>query len=226
MKSRNRGREKFGSTACKSRTGEEAVRTGVTLNVNFPNAPTTALKFAFSRFGSYEAYNLKFNNTVPYGLGAGAGSGTATAEQAGGAPGGADGGSGGLGDLGGVGDERGEEPGGAEAAVRGKDRGDALGRGIGVEQHPAAAVHLQVDEAGADDAGDGPGVRRRVRDDLWGVRQAQRHAADEAVAVEHRLGSEDRVRHRAEAVPGPVSRRWPGSRTRRPAPRAAAGRAA
>ena len=59
-----------------------------------------------------------------------------------------------------------------------------------------------------------------------GVRQAQRHAADEAVAVEHRLGSEDRVRHRAEAVPGPVSRRWPGSRTRRPAPRAAAGRAA
>ena len=56
--------------------------TGVTLNVNFPNAPTTALKFAFSRFGSYEAYNLKFNNAVPYGLGAGAGSGTATAEQA------------------------------------------------------------------------------------------------------------------------------------------------
>ena len=56
--------------------------TGVTLNVNFPNAPTTAMKFAFSRFGSYEAYNLKFNNAVPYGLGAGAGSGTATAEQA------------------------------------------------------------------------------------------------------------------------------------------------
>ncbi len=56
--------------------------TGVALNVNFPNAPTTALKFAYSRFGSYEAYNLRFNNAVPYGLGAGAGSGTATAEQA------------------------------------------------------------------------------------------------------------------------------------------------
>ena len=56
--------------------------TGVTLNVNFPNAPTTAMKFAFSRFGSYEAYNLKFNNAVPYGLGVGAGSGAATAEQA------------------------------------------------------------------------------------------------------------------------------------------------
>lgn len=55
---------------------------GVALNVNFPNAPTTAMKFAFSRFGTYQAYNLKFNNSVPYGLGAGAGSGTATAEQA------------------------------------------------------------------------------------------------------------------------------------------------
>jgi 5'-nucleotidase len=54
---------------------------GLALNVNFPNAPTTAMKFAFSRFGSYEAYNLKFNNTVPYGLGAGAGSGTVTAAQ-------------------------------------------------------------------------------------------------------------------------------------------------
>ncbi|CAN5774500.1 5'/3'-nucleotidase SurE [soil metagenome] len=55
---------------------------GVTLNVNFPNAPTAALGFAFSRFGSHEAYNLKFNNAVPYGLGASAGSGTATPEQA------------------------------------------------------------------------------------------------------------------------------------------------
>lgn len=54
---------------------------GVALNVNFPNAPTTALKFAFSRFGSYEAYNLKFNNKVPYGLGT-IGSGTSTSEQA------------------------------------------------------------------------------------------------------------------------------------------------
>ena len=55
---------------------------GVTLNVNFPNKPTADLPFAFSRFGSFELYNLKFNNAVPYGLGAGAGSGTATPEQA------------------------------------------------------------------------------------------------------------------------------------------------
>jgi 5'/3'-nucleotidase SurE len=55
---------------------------GVTLNVNFPNKPTADLKFAFSRFGSYELYNLKFNNAVPYGLGIGTGSGTPTAEQA------------------------------------------------------------------------------------------------------------------------------------------------
>lgn len=55
---------------------------GVTLNVNFPNKPTADLKFAFSRFGSFEAYDLKFNNAVPYGLGLGAGSGTPTAEQA------------------------------------------------------------------------------------------------------------------------------------------------
>ncbi len=55
---------------------------GVALNVNFPNKPTADLKFAFSRFGSYELYNLKFNNAVPYGLGAGAGSGTPAAEQA------------------------------------------------------------------------------------------------------------------------------------------------
>ena len=56
--------------------------TGVTLNVNFPNAPTTAMKFAFSRFGTYEAYSLKFKNSVPYGLGASLGSGTGTPDQA------------------------------------------------------------------------------------------------------------------------------------------------
>ncbi len=56
--------------------------TGVTLNVNFPDKPTATLPFAFSRFGSFEAYNLVFRNSVPYGLGASAGSGTATAEQA------------------------------------------------------------------------------------------------------------------------------------------------
>lgn len=55
---------------------------GVALNVNFPNAPTTAMKFAFARIGSFNAYNLAFKNSVPYGLGGIAGSGTATAAQA------------------------------------------------------------------------------------------------------------------------------------------------
>ncbi|SFN49046.1 5'/3'-nucleotidase SurE [Variovorax sp. OV329] len=42
---------------------------GLALNVNFPNKPTADLKFAFSRVGSFDAYALKFNNAVPYGLG-------------------------------------------------------------------------------------------------------------------------------------------------------------
>ena len=55
---------------------------GVALNVNFPNAPTTSMKFAFSRFGSYDNYALKFNNTVPYGLGIAVNTAPATAAQA------------------------------------------------------------------------------------------------------------------------------------------------
>lgn len=42
---------------------------GIALNVNFPNAPTSALKFGFSRFGTFDTYVLKFKATVPYGLG-------------------------------------------------------------------------------------------------------------------------------------------------------------
>ncbi|MDB5895488.1 MAG: h16 [Rhodoferax sp.] len=55
---------------------------GVALNVNFPNAPTTAMKFAFSRFGSYDNYTLKFNNAVPYGLGINVNTAATTAAQA------------------------------------------------------------------------------------------------------------------------------------------------
>lgn len=55
---------------------------GLALNVNFPNAPTSATPFAFSRHGSFDAYALKFSGTAPYGLGIGAGSGTPTAAQA------------------------------------------------------------------------------------------------------------------------------------------------
>ena len=55
---------------------------GVALNVNFPNAPTAAMAWAFSRIGSYNLYNLAFRNSPPYGLGGLAGSGTPTPEQA------------------------------------------------------------------------------------------------------------------------------------------------
>ena len=56
---------------------------GVALNVNFPDAPTADSKFAFSRIGSFELYNLKFRNAVPYGLGASINDpSTATPEQA------------------------------------------------------------------------------------------------------------------------------------------------
>ncbi|MDM0036089.1 5'/3'-nucleotidase SurE [Variovorax sp. J22P271] len=55
---------------------------GVALNVNFPNAPTPGLAWAFSRHGSYEQYVLKFNNTPgAYGIGGAAGT-AATAAQA------------------------------------------------------------------------------------------------------------------------------------------------
>jgi len=55
---------------------------GVALNVNFPNKPTSDLKFAFSRLGSFDAYVLKFNNAVPYGLGISINSQRPTADQA------------------------------------------------------------------------------------------------------------------------------------------------
>lgn len=56
---------------------------GVALNVNFPDALTADSKFAFSRIGSFELYNLKFRNAAPYGLGASINDpSTATPEQA------------------------------------------------------------------------------------------------------------------------------------------------
>lgn len=41
---------------------------GMALNVNFPNAPTSAQAWAFSRIGSFDLYSFKFKNQVPYGL--------------------------------------------------------------------------------------------------------------------------------------------------------------
>ena len=47
-----------------------------------------------------------------------------------------------------VADQRGQETGGAEAAMRAADGFDAGDAGIVVEQHAAAAVHLGIDESG------------------------------------------------------------------------------
>ena len=55
---------------------------GLALNVNFPNKPGNDLKFAFSRLGSFDAYALKFNNAVPYGLGISLNTQRPTADQA------------------------------------------------------------------------------------------------------------------------------------------------
>lgn len=56
--------------------------TGLALNVNFPNAPTPDLDFAFSRFGSLEFYTLTFRNTPPYGVTLGLNTATPTRDQA------------------------------------------------------------------------------------------------------------------------------------------------
>jgi 5'/3'-nucleotidase SurE len=55
---------------------------GLALNVNFPDKPNTAMKFGFSRLGSYDAYILKFKNTAPYGLGFSLATATPTPAQA------------------------------------------------------------------------------------------------------------------------------------------------
>ena len=51
-----------------------------------------------------------------------------------------------AGDLGRVGDQRRQEPGRPEPRMRGADGADAVEVGVVVQHHPAAAVHLQVDE--------------------------------------------------------------------------------
>ncbi len=50
-----------------------------------------------------------------------------------------------------VADQGGQEAGGAVSPMRRADAGDGLHRRGVVEQHPAAAVHLDVDEAGQED---------------------------------------------------------------------------
>lgn len=61
---------------------KELLAPGVALNVNIPNAPTAGLKFAFSRFGSFDAYVLKFKATPPYGLAIALNTAAPTEEQA------------------------------------------------------------------------------------------------------------------------------------------------
>ncbi len=54
---------------------------GVALNVNFPDAATASSAWSFSRQGSYDTYNLKFNSGAPWGL-TGSLPGAVTASQA------------------------------------------------------------------------------------------------------------------------------------------------
>jgi hypothetical protein len=61
---------------------------------------------------------------------------------------GVDGGDGPGDDIEIVADQRGQEAGGAELAVGAADRGDAFDGWLVVEQHAAAAIHLEIDEAG------------------------------------------------------------------------------
>lgn len=54
---------------------------GVALNVNFPNAPSANVAWAFSRHGSYDVYGMKFSTKEPWGATYAIGSAAATAEQ-------------------------------------------------------------------------------------------------------------------------------------------------
>lgn len=54
---------------------------GLALNVNFPNAPSAATPFAFSRHGTYDIYQFRFKGTAPYGLGVSGSPGSPTPAQ-------------------------------------------------------------------------------------------------------------------------------------------------
>ena len=55
---------------------------GIALNVNVPDAPTAELPFAFSRFGTFQAYDIKFKAEPPYGLAIGQSTAAPTDDQA------------------------------------------------------------------------------------------------------------------------------------------------
>ncbi len=82
--------------------------------------------------------------------------------------------------LGRVGDQRRQQPGGAEFAVSGDDRGDALGGRLVVEQDVAAAVDLHVDEPWREPRA----VRQRLRRHP-GRHLAARDEGGDAGTVDH-----------------------------------------
>ncbi len=98
-----------------------------------------------------------------------------------------------------VADQRGQEAGRAEAAVRGADGANGLDARIVVEQHAAAAVHLRVDEArqqqiAAKIAPDGvANARVGVAHDIDDVPALEQHGAalDEA-GIEHHAAVDQR----------------------------------
>ncbi len=59
----------LGELRARAGKGRRLLPEGLSLNVNFPNAPKVTSEFAFSRIGSFQLYNLQFRATAPYGLG-------------------------------------------------------------------------------------------------------------------------------------------------------------
>ena len=112
-------------------------------------------------------------------------------------------------DLGRVGDDGGQDADGAEAAMRGGHAVQRLGRLVVVQERVATAVHLKVEEAGGEGAGEAAdgGVGGRSVGDLQAAAlgDAEGGALPQAGAVEDRVGEEPEVGLRAHDR-GPVKK--------------------
>jgi hypothetical protein len=102
-------------------------------------------------------------------------------------------------DLGRVGDHGGQDADGAEAAMRGGHAVQRLRRLVVVQERVAAAVHLQVEEARRERAGDaadrgGGGEACGFGEgEAASARDAERRAGPEPGAVPDRVGEEPEV---------------------------------
>ena len=93
-------------------------------------------------------------------------------------------------------DQRRQEAGGAEAAMCGADGADRLHARRIVEQHPATAIHLQVDEA----------RQQQASAEVIGLRRAaariigRQHIDDAALLDEHTLAADEGIRAQHSTV--------------------------